>query len=126
MTKIYDKYENKITMPEQSNIHGDALLVGIDFTTSEPVSPDDKMRFLNSTTGQSNITETDVAANTIYSWNTDQAEWIDEYTLSGELEDKNIIGCRWDMDTAILEVHWEDTLSAEDETILDEIVAANS
>ena len=40
--------------------------------------------------------------------------------------DKNIGGCRWDEDSEILLVVWQNELSADDKNILDGIVAAHS
>ena len=42
------------------------------------------------------------------------------------MTDKNIDFCRWDQDTEILQVVWDDALDAGDKTILDAIVVTNS
>lgn len=49
----------------------------------------------------------------------------DDVAIS-EMTDKNISYCRWDEDTELLRVYWDDALSGEDESILDQIVVDNS
>jgi len=42
------------------------------------------------------------------------------------MTNKNIEGCRWDEDTELLSVFWQDALSTDDKAILDGIVESNS
>jgi len=46
--------------------------------------------------------------------------------IDSEMTDKNTAGFRWDKDTEILYLFWQDTLSPGDKTILDGIVADNT
>lgn len=54
---------------------------------------------------------------------------IDGITLdisTSTMINKNLDHIRWDEDTEMLKVFWQDTLSADDKTKLDVIVANNS
>lgn len=42
------------------------------------------------------------------------------------MTDKNIVGCRWDESIEILKVVWQESLSAEDKTLLDGIITDNT